>query len=117
MLKDRRLRNLLKFFFPLLFVLYTGGNILFTHTHVVNGVVIVHSHPGKTGHSHSNQGLETIFALTHFAASDGVVPHFLFAALPVFLTALLLSLPPSRMLAGNGRANGLRAPPAAVTGR
>ena len=108
---DRRLRKLLTFFFPLLFIAYAGGSILFTHTHVVDGVVIVHSHPGKTGHSHSQQGLETIFGLSHFAVPDGVLPSYLLSPLFVFLTALLLPDLPVHALSGRSRANGRRAPP------
>ncbi len=38
----------------LLFVSYFSGISLFTHTHVVNGVVIAHSHPfAKDKHNHS----------------------------------------------------------------
>ena len=111
MLTDRRLRNILQFFFPLLFVLYTVGNVLFTHSHVVDGVVIVHSHPGKTGHTHSQQGLQTIFSLTHYAASDHVVPQFLLTPLLVFLVALLPPALSAKCVADQNKANGLRAPP------
>ena len=117
MLTHQRLRNLLQFFFPLLFVMYSVGNILFTHSHVVDGVVIVHSHPGKTGHSHSQQGLQTIFNLTHYAAFDRVVPQFLLTPLLIFLAALLPPALPAKCVADRSQANGLRAPPAAITGR
>lgn len=45
-----KLRRIMKYFLPLLFLTYWGGVTLFTHSHVVNGVIIVHSHPFKTGH-------------------------------------------------------------------
>ena len=53
----------MKYFLPLLFLAYWGGVTLFTHSHVVNGVIIVHSHPFKTGHQHTESQAETIFFL------------------------------------------------------
>ncbi len=38
-----------KVFLPVLFISYMAGITLFTHSHVVNGVTIVHSHPFKKG--------------------------------------------------------------------
>ena len=35
----------MKWFLPVLFISYMAGITLFTHSHVVNGVTIVHSHP------------------------------------------------------------------------
>lgn len=48
----------------ILFALYWCGITLFTHSHVVNGVVIVHSHPYKTEHTHTQAQFETIFYLS-----------------------------------------------------
>ena len=110
---DRRLRKLLKFFFPLLFIAYAGGSILFTHTHVVDGVVIVHSHPGKTGHSHSSSGLATIFSLTHFASSDSIAPLYRLTPFLVLLGALWVPSRQRRTATDGCKANGWRAPPAA----
>lgn len=50
----------MKCFLPLLFIAYLGGITLFTHSHVVNGVIIVHSHPFKGQHEHTEVQLETI---------------------------------------------------------
>lgn len=60
----------MKYFLPLLFLTYWGGVTLFTHSHVVNGVIIVHSHPFKTGHQHTESQAETIFFLDHYVASS-----------------------------------------------
>ena len=73
-----KLRNILKWFLPLLFIAYLGGITLFTHSHVVNGVIIVHSHPFKGEHSHTEAQVETIFFLSSFVASS--LPAILFAA-------------------------------------
>jgi hypothetical protein len=44
----------MKWFLPVLFISYMAGITLFTHSHVVNGVTIVHSHPFKKGGEHSH---------------------------------------------------------------
>ena len=54
----------MKWFLPVLFISYMAGITLFTHSHVVNGVTIVHSHPFKKGGEHSHttdNGLTTLF--------------------------------------------------------
>lgn len=56
----------MRFFLPILFIFYFGGITLFTHTHVVNGVIIVHSHPYNSEHTHTAQQAETIFFLSSF---------------------------------------------------
>ena len=48
----------------LVFASYWCGITLFTHSHVVNGVIVVHSHPFKAGHTHTDTQLETIFYLS-----------------------------------------------------
>lgn len=75
----------MKYFLPLLFLTYWGGVTLFTHSHVVNGVIIVHSHPFKAGHQHTGRQVETIFFLDHYMASS--VPVLL-VAVPCFCTLL-----------------------------
>lgn len=50
-----------KWFFVILFVAYTGGITLFTHTHVINAIAYTHSHPYKKSekkqHSHTEKQL------------------------------------------------------------
>ena len=82
-----KLRNILKWFLPLLFIAYLGGITLFTHSHVVNGVIIVHSHPFKGEHSHTEAQVETIFFLSSF------VPAILFAASAFLILLRVLSVP------------------------
>ena len=43
----------MRFFLPMLFLMYWGGITLFAHSHVVNGVIMVHSHPFKAAHQHT----------------------------------------------------------------
>lgn len=61
------LRKILRIFLPLLFITYMGGISFFTHTHIVNGVTIVHSHPynSDSDHEHSTSEIELI---AHFNA-------------------------------------------------
>lgn len=73
-----KLRSIIRIFLPLLFITYLGGITLFTHSHVVNGVIIVHSHPFKGEHEHTEVQLETIFYLSSFILSS----------LPELLTAV-----------------------------
>ena len=74
---------------PLLFTLYLGNIIFCSHTHVVNGVVIVHSHPFKNSHhSHTEAELETVFFLTHFTSTGSYVAFILPLFIPVVLCLL-----------------------------
>ena len=75
----------MRLFLLLLFIAYWGGLTLFTHSHVVNGVIIVHSHPFKGQHEHTEVQLETIFFLSSFVASS---LSALLSATPIFLILL-----------------------------
>lgn len=81
----------MKAFLPLLFVAYLGGITLFTHSHVVNGVIIVHSHPFKSEHEHTETQIETIFFLSSFVASS--VSTLLFAVSVFFILLYVLAVP------------------------
>ena len=80
-----KLKNIMKYILPLLFIAYLGGITLFTHSHVVNGVIIVHSHPFKGQHEHTEVQLETIFYLASFVSSS-------LPLLPVAATVFLVLL-------------------------
>jgi len=63
----------MRYFLLILFLGYYVSISSFTHTHIVNGVVIVHSHPynpfskGKpVNHQHSANGFVLIHFLSHF---------------------------------------------------
>lgn len=86
----KHLKTILKLFLPLLFIAYLGGITLFTHSHVVNGVVIVHSHPFKGEHEHTKAEFETIFFLSSFAASDIIYTPFSASAFLVLLCVLVV---------------------------
>ena len=84
----------MKWFLPVLFISYMAGITLFTHSHVVNGVTIVHSHPFKKGgeHSHTTVEFQLIHILDHTLVTDnGLTPLFVTSVLSPFLSERLLS--------------------------
>ncbi|MGN0189762.1 MAG: hypothetical protein ACI395_09630 [Candidatus Cryptobacteroides sp.] len=60
---------------PLLFVWYIGGISLFPHTHIVDGVSIVHSHPNPDARHQGGEDYLTIQMLSQFQScgEDGGV--------------------------------------------
>lgn len=89
MTKKRKHITFFRFFFPLIFLLYFGGITLFNHTHVVNGVIIVHSHPYNGEHNHSDKSLETIFFLS-IINTFGDLPSHITPALWLTLISIML---------------------------
>lgn len=108
----KHLTNILKLFLPLLFIAYLGGITLFTHSHVVNGVIIVHSHPFKGEHEHTTVEFETIFFLSSFAASDSLFNAFSASIFLVLLCLLAVPAIERIKLEKTCCGNYLRAPPA-----
>lgn len=116
-----RLNQTVRYFLPILFAVYAGLVISFTHVHIINGVIIVHSHvqwgdnesdPQDNPLSDSelilyNQ-LSAIFTTyLDTPAIDLKEPMRVVGVVPFFcdnLTALISELTPS---------NHLRAPPVA----
>lgn len=64
--------RLLKVFFLVLFVGYMGNLSFFMHSHVINGVTIVHSHPfaQDSDHEHSTSELQLIHQLNTFTLPE-----------------------------------------------
>lgn len=61
----RRNKNIISLLLITLFVWYYAGTTMCYHTHIVNGVKIVHSHPfPNSTHSHSTASYQII---SHFA--------------------------------------------------
>ncbi len=111
MVSNKTLRNIFRLLFPLLFVFYWGGITLFSHSHVLNGVIVVHSHPFKAGHIHSESGLETIFFLTHFNTSgEEIVSHPIIPGL-LLLCVFLIPALQAGVNSHSSRVVSLRAPP------
>ena len=62
-----RVNKIIRYFFLLLFLAYYASVTLFTHTHIIDGITIVHSHPYKSGtgknpvnHQHTTNGFGLI---------------------------------------------------------
>ncbi|MBQ5592972.1 MAG: hypothetical protein IIU76_00115, partial [Bacteroidales bacterium] len=69
----RHLRIFSTLFLLLLFGCYYSGISMFSHTHIVNGTSIVHSHFGdEDGHQHSESQFAIIDILSNFQ-SEGAV--------------------------------------------
>ena len=108
------LRRIMRFFLPMLFLMYWGGITLFAHSHVVNGVIMVHSHPFKAAHQHTQAEAETIFFLAHYSASS--LPLLEPAVLCFFFLLGVLAIPRTVSLSLPLAKDGirLRAPPCRV---
>ena len=74
-LEMRHLRTYLAGFLLLLFGCYYSGISLFSHTHVVNGSFVVHSHlGGGADHDHSDSQYAVIDILSNFQSETAVDP-------------------------------------------
>ncbi len=86
---NNKVTYLMKFILPIIFINYFISISMFTHTHVVNGVTIVHSHPyaaddnGTPTHSHTGAEIQLIHTLSTFYSTATVVLCIL---LGLFLT-------------------------------
>ena len=77
MKSKNRLNKIIRYFLFFLFLGYYGCITLFTHTHhIENGIIIVHSHPFRSGtgtnplnHHHTSEGYVLIHYLTTFLTS------------------------------------------------
>ena len=106
--------NIMKWLLPVLFISYMAGITLFTHSHVVNGVTIVHSHPFKKGaeHSHTTVEFQLIHFLNHFQTIDaGILPVFTSFVALLLCTLLWCPQQTGRLTPCAGVVS-LRAPPA-----
>jgi hypothetical protein len=76
MLKDKQKR--LKWLFPVLFTLYVCSITLFTHSHIINNIRYVHSHPFKIGdsstHHHSENELKLLDQIFNSSFTSDILP-------------------------------------------
>lgn len=62
-----------------IFLSYYAGISLFAHTHIVNGAVIVHSHPfAKSSHDHSDAQVLAFNQVGHFQSVKVDASGFIF---------------------------------------
>ncbi|MCD7936244.1 MAG: hypothetical protein LUG98_05230 [Tannerellaceae bacterium] len=82
-----KLRPYLRFSLPLLFSVYVGFLIAFTHVHIVNGVTIVHSHPYQKSngepleHEHNYAEFQLLHQLSSIEIGGAVCTLILLTAL------------------------------------
>lgn len=117
----QRISNYVKWILPVLFILYYGNISLFIHAHIVNGVIVVHSHPFRnkadgSPHDHNNNLAEFQFyqAASSIQASDGAVATLLLEKPNVSAVDVFLLPSYDVVLQITDRVNFLRPPPAEV---
>lgn len=70
---------MMKIILPIIFIFYAVSVSFFVHTHIENGVTIVHSHPysttddGDVDHSHTRSEIQLIHNLNTFFATIAVI--------------------------------------------
>ena len=78
-MRKEGLIQLLKWFLPLLFITFINGKIFFTHSHLDNDSIVIHTHPFKKGenttHSHTTKELIAIELHTQGFSTNAIVPH------------------------------------------
>ncbi|NLL27235.1 MAG: hypothetical protein GX259_00395 [Bacteroidales bacterium] len=110
-------KKTISYFFLILFLGYYVSTFSFTHTHIVNGITIVHSHPynlsseaKSINHQHSEKEFALIYTLSHFLTT---VPAFIISikAYKFILKKYNLKKDNKSYSAFFFSSNGLRAPP------
>lgn len=114
---NKNISSGLKWTLFVLFSLYMAGITFFTHSHVIDHVRIVHSHPYKKtsqNHHHTVADIVLFDQITHFASTTHVVPHFSLEEKSIFL-GFIQPQPCKIFLTNELRTSvSLRAPPALV---
>ncbi|WP_081852490.1 hypothetical protein [Prevotella sp. 10(H)] len=100
---NEKIKALLRIALPVLFITYACSITFFTHTHIVNGVTIVHSHPystddeGKPAHEHSGAEIQLIHTLSTFYIAGLIILAVVFGIFRVrkqiLCTRILFSIP------------------------
>ena len=97
----------------LIFCSYSAGISLFSHTHIINGASVVHSHLGGTSdHEHTESQYTVIEILSHFQSES--VDFFHSVESPVILSSeLYIGYVATPILSDAATEIGLRGPPVA----
>lgn len=86
---NNKLKQIIKIILPIIFIGYACSITFFTHTHIINGVTIVHSHPyakdqnGNPSHEHTGAEIQLIHTLSTFFVAGAIA---LFFILKLFLS-------------------------------
>lgn len=84
---DKKAKTIIKIILPIIFIIYASSITFFTHTHVINGVTIVHSHPyqsnddGALSHNHTGAEIQLIHTLSTFFSVAVIVLSILLGLL------------------------------------
>jgi len=110
----RLLQDIMRIFLPVLFLTYLVAITSFSHTHMVNGVTIVHSHPYNkhAAHNHTSVEFHLIHSLSLFDSDYAGGLCFLSHFIPILLFVLLGDSFCFRLNSPNHGITSLRAPPA-----
>ena len=76
---SKNLKNIIKYLLPAIFISYMVGISFFMHTHIINGVTIVHSHPfdNDLEHSHNKSEFELINGFNTTSFIDNIIAEVL----------------------------------------
>lgn len=96
-----------------LFLAYQAGVMMFSHTHYINGVMIVHSHPSKDTHTHTEGQIISIAQVASFITTEPSLTILENVSLPI-LRHLYISRLCSLFDAGRFLHIRLRAPPSTL---
>jgi len=117
MMINKKVKAALRIILPVIFIAYACSVTFFTHTHIVNGVTIVHSHPfltdenGNPDHDHTPAEIQLIHTLSTFFSTGIVILFFilgLFTAKRVIIPARRFVFTPQQYIRGSYT---LRPPP------
>jgi hypothetical protein len=82
----------------LLFAVFYAGIHFFPHEHLIDGELVVHSHPftSSAGHEHSSDDASLLFLLSHFSALVALMPfnwssHWLLMALSLVMVKVTVT--------------------------
>lgn len=115
----RKSKNYVAIVLVAIFSLYYASSTMFGHSHIINGVTVVHSHfhlPGNAHHQNADGGhtLQEIGLIASINASvQQLVISLSFNVISCFvLVGLLMTSCPARTVSIHHNCSGLRAPPA-----
>lgn len=78
-MKKKILIQSIKWFLPLLFITFINGKFFFTHSHSIDDLIVVHSHPysksENTTHNHTTNEFIAIEFHTHGHTTAAIIPH------------------------------------------
>lgn len=78
-MEKRNIIQSIKWLLPLLFITFISGKVFYTHSHLIDDTLVVHSHPFKKGekttHNHTHKEYLAIEFHTHGYSTDSIIPQ------------------------------------------